>query len=299
MFTITQMTQLIEVAKKGSIKVSSVNLCISESALSMCIARLEKKLGFRLFFKKNHCLYITEDSKPLFALFSEMLVKEKELEEKIAEIKKTPINPLKVAVQDSVAPYISPELCVKLSQEPNLKCTFTQCDSTSLVKRLVDGEIDFGILLKGYKPTGFQEKLLYADEMVGYLSPLCAEKGGFNPRRIVSKKAIIMSQAQNHQKSRQKKEENPLFEGFTYESLIHYVDLIGGYTLIPKIQMDYMNEEQRSRVRPILESHYKQRHVCLVYRKKSGQEQEYFLNLLTESIGDIVKIQQLKDEKLL
>lgn len=299
MFTITQMRQLIEVAKMGSLKMSSLNLSVSESALNMCIFRAEKELGFPLFNRKNNCFYITEKSKPLFDIFEEELNKIWEFEKRIAEIKGKLVGSLKIAVQDSVAPYISPELYHNLTKKSNLKCIFTQCDCTSLVKRLIDEEVEFGILLKGNKPAGFQEKLLYADEMVGYLSPLCAEKGGFNPRHIVSKKAIIMSQAQNHRKSRKINGESPLFDGFNYDSLIRYVDLAGGYTLIPKMQMDYMNEEQRSRVRPILESYYRQRHVCIVYRKKRGHEQEYFLNLLTEAIGDIVKIQQLKDEKQL
>ena len=299
MISNTQIRQLSEVAKVGNLKISSLNLSVSESALNMCIIRAEKELGVTLFSRKDHSLIITESSKSVFDLFERLLEIYKELEEKLAEIKNGHAGPLRLAIQDSVAPYISPKLYHNLTKESNLKCAFTQCDCASLVKRLIDGEVEFGILLKGNKPAGFREKLLYADEMVGYLSPSYAEKGGFNPRHIVSEKAIIMSETQNHRKSHQIDVEKSLFEGFNYDSLMRYVDLIEGYTLVPKMQMAYMNEEQRTRVRPILETSYQKRHVCIVYRKKRGHEQEYFLNLLTETIGDIVKIQQLKDEKLL
>ena len=299
MISATKIKQLSEVAKVGSLKISSLNLCISESALNMCIFRAEEELGVTLFSRNNHSLVITESSKSVFDLFERLLEIYKELEEKLAEIRNGHAGPLRLAIHDSVAPYISPKLYHNLTKESNLKCAFTQCDCASLVKRLVDGEVEFGILLKGNKPAGFREELLYADEMVGYLSPSYAEKGGFNPRHIVSEKAIIMSEAQNHRKSHQIDVEKSLFDGFNYDSLIRYVDLIEGYTLVPKMQMAYMNEEQRTRVRPILETSYQKRHVCIVYRKKRGHEQEYFLNLLTKAIGDIVKIQQLKDEKLL
>ena len=73
MISATKIKQLSEVAKVGSLKISSLNLCVSESALNMCIFRAEEELGVTLFSRKDHSLIITESSKSVFDLFERLL----------------------------------------------------------------------------------------------------------------------------------------------------------------------------------------------------------------------------------
>ena len=77
---------IIEIAEQESVSKAADILCITQSALTKFLQRIEQELGVPLFFRKNNRLFLTEAGSYYTEIGKEILRLDTEVEKGIARI---------------------------------------------------------------------------------------------------------------------------------------------------------------------------------------------------------------------
>jgi len=183
---IEQLYYLVEIAQSDSITMASERLHITQPSLSSAISNLEKELGVALLERTRQGARLTEVGESVVKRAKEILYKIDEL--KIhANIKSSVLTGnLSLAVVRSACMTILPGALAFFKQKhPNVKTSIREKGSYSIIKNVLAGTADIGIITipdaenyfkyKLFDNEQIQSEYLYHDELmicVGKSSPL-------------------------------------------------------------------------------------------------------------------------------
>jgi len=139
----------LEVAQQLSFTKASQALYISQPAITKHIQQLEEDYGNSLFERKGNSISLTSSGKILL----EFIVKAKELEQQLEyEIgtSKNELNvrgELRLGASTTIALYIAPPILSGFKQKhPDVRMSLFNRNTESVLKALLDHEIDLGIV---------------------------------------------------------------------------------------------------------------------------------------------------------
>lgn len=259
--TLTQIEYIVAVERNGSFVTAAEKCFVTQPTLSMQIQKLEEELGIKIFDRNHHPIVATDMGKKILEQAKKVIFERDKIDELIMLQKDEMIGSLNIAIIPTVAPSIVPSTLKSFVKKyPKLDISITEMTTSQIITKLKEGEIDFGILSTPLYEKSLKENILYHEPYVLY-----AAKG----HKLLSKKTIapedldpneIWSLGDEHcmrfqiinlcGKQKFVGATNPfVYNSGSLASLINMVDVNGGYTILPELSLNILNETSKEQVR--------------------------------------------------
>ena len=176
-----------EVAQQLSFTKASQTLFISQPAISKHIRQLEEEYKTSLFERKGNTISLTEEGFILYDYILKSLEIERQLELELNTYRdpSSTKGDLKLGASTTIALYIVPPVLSGFRKKyPDVKVSLYNRNSESVIKALVEHEIDLGIVEGRNKMGQVKSQLFLTDEVV----PVCSAKSELskNPKMAAS-----------------------------------------------------------------------------------------------------------------
>lgn len=176
-----QIEQFSTVLKTGSITNAAKQLYTTQPALSRSLSTLEDELGVPLFSRAGKRLHITEAGLAALRYFEEMTDSLSQMHTVLEDLKKGISGDVRVGI---AYPALDPSWMTSIVRNyclshPKVSLCFFQMDSTELLQRLDDRELDFGYSSSAIEHSGISWIKLYDEEMgilIGTSNPLAKKE---------------------------------------------------------------------------------------------------------------------------
>lgn len=147
-FTLRQVHYFVTVAEFGSISRASERLNISPPSLSTAIAQLEGAFGIRLFIRQHsQGLSLTGEGRRFLEEAKQLLARASAMHRSANEISHELRGPLAVGCHVTLAPIVLPTVRAAFdAAHRNVSWSMTTSDQSTLVDRLLAGEIDVALM---------------------------------------------------------------------------------------------------------------------------------------------------------
>jgi len=142
---ISQIEQVIEIAKTGSISQAAINLYISQPNLSQSIKKLEEEIGTAIFRRTNNGVELTGFGNRFVSNAKEVLLRMKILDDLCDS--QTKLKPMKLSVASGGYLFFNQTLAELFQKYSNYPINFNyyESDSQRQIQLLKDGKVELGI----------------------------------------------------------------------------------------------------------------------------------------------------------
>lgn len=180
----------LEVAQLKSFTKAAHSLFISQPAITKHIKQLEAKYNTSLFDRKGNQISLTPEGQILM----DSLLKARGIEQQLLFDISTHRNAysakgeLKMGASTTVALYIIPPVLSGFHQKhPDVRISLLNRNSETVLKAVLDREIDLGIIEGRSKLTVVSSELFLADEVV----PVCSSRSRIAKKPVLRIKEIL------------------------------------------------------------------------------------------------------------
>ena len=155
MITLRQLEFALAVAKHRHFKRAAEECNISQSALSLGIAELEKQLDTQIFERNNKQVLITPIGEEILVRAQRVFSEINDLTTR-AQSRQTPLAyPMTVGMIPTIAPYLLPKVLPELkAQYPNFRMIVVEQQTERLLEQVRYGHIDTAIIALPYPVDG-------------------------------------------------------------------------------------------------------------------------------------------------
>lgn len=297
-----QLEYIVAVDKHKHFVNASKECNITQSTLSSMIQKLESELDVIIFDRNSHPIQTTKIGEKIIDQAKIVLYNANQLIELVKDEKKKDEGQIKLGIIPTVATYILPKLFKEVMEKyPNIKLNVTETQTSNIIDLLHRAELDMAILVTPLNEDDLLEIPIYYEEFMAYISPLdnlyCKReiKSSTMPLDnmwILQEGHCFRNQVLNFCK--QNSDFKPLYEAGNIGTLVNIVDKNKGYTIIPKLHIDLLTQEQKKNLRPLVSPNVV-REVSIVIRK--DYVRETLLNHTAELIKSIIP-EDMIDERL-
>lgn len=168
----------VAVANAGSFTAAAERLNLTNSAVSKSVARLEERLGMRLFERTTRSLSLTEEGKTYLTVCVRILTELEDAETALASQRIEPAGPLRIDVPATFGRlHVLPLVLAFAEQHPKLRPRLTFTDR--FVDILEEG-IDLAVRIGGPQawPAGLAHRYLGTERVVFCAAPAYLERHG-------------------------------------------------------------------------------------------------------------------------
>ncbi|MCV4271843.1 LysR family transcriptional regulator [Pseudomonas capsici] len=172
------ITTFVAVANSGSFTAAAERLNLTNSAVSKSVARLESRLGMRLFERTTRSLSLTEEGVAYHAVCLRMLAELEEAETALLAQRSEPAGQLRIDLPASFGrSYVLPLILAFAGQYPKLRPRITFTDR--FVDLLEEG-IDLTVRIGGPQvwPAGVGHRYLGTERLIFCAAPAYLERRG-------------------------------------------------------------------------------------------------------------------------
>ena len=180
----------IQVAVNSSFSKASKTLYISQPAISKHIKALEEYYKQTLFERRGNSIKLTAAGSILYNRLKEVKRIQEQLEFELSTLtnKHNAKGELKLGASTTVALYIIPKILSGFHQKyPSLKISLLNRNTDTIVKALLDEDIDIGIVEGKKKLPGIRYHPFIKDEVVA----VCSSRSSIAKKRVLSIKEFI------------------------------------------------------------------------------------------------------------
>ncbi len=164
-----EMTYFITVAETLNISKAAELLRIQQSGLSKAIQRLEEDLGQKLFQRKNMGLLLTPQGERFYLAVKDT---KKHWEEKfnlLLNDTDQPMGMIRIGLHSSFGQLYLSQIILDLSQRfPQLELEIHDLPSFQTARKVLDNDIDFGIVVSDIKSPELIQKRIGSDYLATY-----------------------------------------------------------------------------------------------------------------------------------
>lgn len=253
MITLRQLEFALAVAKHRHFKRAAEECNISQSALSLGIAELEKQLDTQIFERNNKQVLITpigeellERAQNIFSDINDLVAR--------AQSHQTPLAyPMTIGIIPTVAPYLLPKvLPVLKKQYTAFELSVIEQKTERLIEQVRYGHIDTAIIALPYPLEGLHAFEFWAEDFYAILPPnLSADAVQQISADDLSKTNLLLLGEghclTDHALSVCSLDKQQIKSGFSDASLntLIQMSLAGmGTTLVPKMALDQLSTNQ-------------------------------------------------------
>ncbi|MRR15535.1 MAG: LysR family transcriptional regulator [Deltaproteobacteria bacterium] len=135
------------VAVCGHVTKASEQLFITQSAVSMAVAGLEKFAGAPLFERRGKKLLLNDRGRLILVTVQEVLRQVATIEQLLTESVGEPIGVLKVGASTTIGNYLLPALIARLSERhPRARALLQVGNTAQIAEAVENGNLDMGII---------------------------------------------------------------------------------------------------------------------------------------------------------
>lgn len=137
----------VRVAETGHVTRTSEALMISQSAVSMALADLEKDAGDKLFQRQGRRLVLNERGRNLLAEAKEIIQKMHNFERLLRDSAAEPVGEIRIGASTTIGNYLLPSLMAEFSRiNPRAKALLQVGNTQQIEIALEQGELEIGLI---------------------------------------------------------------------------------------------------------------------------------------------------------
>lgn len=303
--TITQLEYLIAVDKEKHFGRAALECHVSQPSLSIQIQKLEEELDVIIFDRSKKPILTTEVGQSIIDQARVVLREYKMIKNIAEEGASEPRGSFSLAVIPTLAPYLIPLFVGEFSKaHPRVKLQIHEYKTEDIIKKLINDEIDAGLLVTPLKDERIIERHLFFDDFYAYVSidhPLSKKKIishedlKADELWILEEGHCFRNQVLNICSHHNKKLvlPNVEFTSGNLETLKNLVRKNNGFTLLPKLSLlDTSKKEYDTYVKKIKKP-IPSREVSLVHSRSFLKEsiisslEEIIIGRLPKSIKSL------------
>lgn len=289
MITLRQLEFALAVAKHRHFKRAAEDCSISQSALSLGIAELERQLDTQIFERNNKQVLITPIGQEILTRAQRIFSEVNDLTSR-AHSHQTPLAyPMTVGIIPTIAPYLLPKVLPALrAQYPNFRMTIIEQQTERLLEQVRYGHIDTAIIALPYAVDGLHTFEFWAEDFFAVFpkDDVHAKLETINADELAT--ANLMLLGEGHCLTDQtlsvcdfdREQMKSSFSDASLNTLIQMALANMGTTLVPEMALDQLHLQNQNSVAVPLAESGPHRHIAFVTRLNYARVDD--VNLLGE-----------------
>ena len=300
--TFQQLEYIVAVEKYRHFVNAATSCGVTQSTLSSTIAKLEQEIDVVIFDRSKHPIEPTALGARIISQASVILHNSEMLRELVQNEKQNDRGHLRIGMLPSLAPAIFPSFAKQARAcYPNIVTQVEEAPTISLIDKLQKAELDMIIVSSSdITDTNLLDVELFTERYLLYVSPahMLHNRERVAPEDLQDGDIwVLKSFHDRYQQLSEFTHRESLHTAFldtgSLSTLISLVDINGGYTLIPQLYANALNEQQRQNVR-IIQSPKFFRTISLAFRRDYLRER--MLNIVADIIKHIVPDDMIKEQ---
>ena len=282
--------------------VRAAEMCgVTQPTLSAMIQKLEDELDCKIFARSSHPIVPTEVGAMILQQSQVILFNVNQLKENLALQKGNVSGALSLAIIPTVAPYLLPGLISMFRRDyAEIALKVSEMRTETIIEKLHTAEIDMAILSTPLDDPKILEVPLYYEKFVAYISPnesiyqqeeISVNELSLDNLWVLEEGHCLRNQVFNFCENNT---HSAVYEAGSIDTLVKIVDQNGGYTVIPELHIDLLNDMQKKNLRPITKPEAT-REIALVIRH--DYVREGLMNAVANSVKQIIP-QHMLDARL-
>ena len=299
--TLQQLEYVIALDKTRHFVRAAEQCNVTQSTLSAMIQKLEDELGCRIFDRSMHPVVPTEVGLLVINQAQVILFNVRQLNEQVSTQKGSLTGSLLLAIIPTVAPYLLPGFISGFRKDyPGIDLKINEMHTDSIIRGLHNAELDMAILSTPLDDPKILEVPLYYEKFVAYVSPgeLIYQNEEISTSEMPLEHLWVLEEGHCLRNQVLNFCENKIhistYEAGSIETLVKIVDINGGYTVIPELHVDLLNNNQKKNLRKIVRPEAT-REISLVIRH--DYVRQGLMNAVANAIKSIIPTYML-DERL-
>lgn len=193
-FTLKQMQVFLSVVNTGSTLAASIELGISQPAVSSAISGLEANLDCQLFHRWKKRMVINDRGRNLIPMARSLLANARDVEQTFASGDNQISGTLRIGTSRTVASYVVPEILSGFAVEhPAVKMEIISTNKTGIISQVEDFALDVGVIAGASDRPNVKNQLWLTDELCVIASPQhpIAKQKKVNAKELANCKWIL------------------------------------------------------------------------------------------------------------
>lgn len=257
--TLTQLSYIVAVAKHRHFGAAAESCFVTQPTLSMQVQKLEEELGIEIFDRSHQPISTTPLGAALVEQAQVVLAEADKLKALSAEEVDVIADVLKVGIIPTLSPTLAPKVVDWFSRHhPKTEIFLEELQTKDLMARLKDGSIDLGLVVTPLEDPHLIEKPLFYEPFYLYVAPdhpisklksVTPDSLHMDDLWLLTEGHCFRDQALKvcGERKRRKTTSRAMFESGSLETLRKMVDRSGGYTLIPALTLEDLDESRRKK----------------------------------------------------
>lgn len=288
-----QQLQYIIAVDKHRHFVRAAEACgITQSTLSAMIKSLESELDVVIFDRSAHPVVPTSIGEKIIAQAKVTVLNAGLIEEISLSERGIVSGNINLGIIPTIAPYILPKMFLEIKKYPDIKLNVSERQTSALIERLKRAEMDMAILATPVDEPGLLEIPIYYEHFYAYVSPIdpLYNEDNISADKLPGMNFWLLQEGHCFRNQiinlcNKNTIHSAIYEAGNIDTLIKVIDLNGGHTIIPELQIPLLSEEQRKNVRSLKESD-SVREISIVIR--NDYIREGMLNIISDVIKKII-----------
>ena len=266
---------------------------VTQATLSAMVKKLEEQLDIVIFDRKASPIATTENGREILGQALQVVAHANALLDSSKSINRKMEGKVKLGVIPTIANSLLLIILKPLLEKyPALIFEIQEQTTQQLMKSLLEGKLDLGILSTPISSSDLETELLYKEKLVlyGHVQKASIKKAELSQQRFFLLQDGHCLRDQIIQLCELKKNKylpvNLRFEANTFETLLNLVDDFQGVTILPKLYAEQLSDKRRAAMIELEEGNL-EREVSLCYYRPYAKWN--IINRLAADIRELVK----------
>lgn len=165
--TLRQLEIFELVAASGRVTTAGKQLLISQSAVSMALAELERLTGAPLFERHGKRLMLNDRGRTLLPEAQEVVRRVRAMEQMLQDALDEPLGTIRVGASTTIGNYLLPGLIAEFARRyPRATPLLHVANTRQIAEAMESGELDVGLVEGPHHSTSLESALWRDDELV-------------------------------------------------------------------------------------------------------------------------------------
>jgi LysR family hydrogen peroxide-inducible transcriptional activator len=279
---------------------------VTQPTLSMMIQKLEEEFDVKIFDRSKHPVEPTAIGVQIIEQAHISLKHFRQIREVVENEQNIANGSFRLGIIPTIASYLVPVMLHRHNAGySEIDLTLKECTTGNLVRELISGALDGGILAGPLNNPGLSEYPVYYEKFYAYVSPLedmyrekeiDLDRIDINAVWLLENEHCLRGQIERLCKLKKSADNTHAikYESGSIDTLINVVDYNTGITIIPEMHAMGLSEEKQENLRPF-KNFTAVREVSLVVSREYVRKT--MLNIIMEIVrGSVPK--SMQDPKL-
>ena len=169
--TLQQLEYILAVARYGHFGRAAEACNVTQPTLSAMIGKLEEEIGAKLFDRNRQPICPTPVGERVVYQAREVLEQADSIKDIVLEEKQSLGGIFRVGILPTIAPYLLPRFFPQMMKKyPTLDIRVREMKTYQIKEALIQGDIDAGILATIEGLEDYEQKTLFYEKYIGYVS---------------------------------------------------------------------------------------------------------------------------------